>query len=189
MSQVAEPVMRAEVVVTFLRMDRPPADPAPSFPPGLEVVVEPYCSVATYRRLYNTVGASYLWWLRRAMPDAQLAALLRSPAISIHILRDGDRELGFYELDATAWPTVNLSYFGLMPPAVGRGIGLAFLRHAVDQVWSSGARMMTVNTCTADHERALPTYLRAGFRPVREVREHWAVPVRLGLELPARLRG
>ena len=26
---------------------------------------EPYCAVATYRHLYNTVGAPYVWWLRR----------------------------------------------------------------------------------------------------------------------------
>ena len=47
---------------------------------------------------------------------------------------------------------------------------------------------MTVNTCTADHPRALPTYLRAGFRPVREMREEWNVPLRLGLDIPDRLR-
>ena len=46
---------------------------------------------------------------------------------------------------------------------------------------------MTVNTCTADHARALPTYLRAGFRPLRQVREIWDVPTRLGLRIPAHL--
>ena len=47
---------------------------------------------------------------------------------------------------------------------------------------------MTVNTCTADHPRALPTYLRAGFQPVRQVRELWNVPVRLGMRVPQSLR-
>jgi hypothetical protein len=46
-----------------------------------------------------------------------------------------------------------------------------------------------VNTCTADHPRALPTYLRAGFVVVRQVAEDWKVPARLGLEIPDRLRG
>ena len=184
-----EPAVRVAVVVTFLRMDRPPDAPAQPLPEGMQVRLEPYCSVATYRYLYNTVGAQYVWWLRRTVPDPQLAILLRNPALSIHLLYGSDDQVaGFYELDATAWPTVNLSYFGLMPQAVGRGIGLAFLRHAVDEVWSRGARCMTVNTCTADHPRALPTYLRAGFRPVREVRETWNVPLRLGLDIPARLR-
>ena len=184
-----EPVVRVGVVVTFLRMDRPPAEAAPALPPGLRVLPEPYCTVETYRSLYNPIGAAHVWWLRRAMPDYQLAALLRNPAISIHVLRDAqDRAHGFYELDTLPWPSVNLSYFGLMPHAVGHGMGFAFLRHAVDEVWRRGARAMTVNTCTADHPRALPTYVRAGFRVLREQHEEWNVPLRLGLEIPDRLR-
>ena len=184
-----EPTVRVGVVVTFLRMDKAPADPAPPFPPGIRVLPEPYCSVATYRQLYNAVGAAHVWWLRRTMPDQQLAALLRNPAVAIHVLHEqGSGPAGFYELDATSWPTVNLSYFGLMPQAIGHGLGFAFLRHAIDEVWRRGARAMTVNTCTADHPRALPTYLRAGFRPLRAVHEEWNVPLRLGLEIPERLR-
>jgi hypothetical protein len=41
-----------------------------------------------------------------------------------------------------------------------------------------------VNTCDADHPRALPGYLRAGFRPLRNVREHWPIPLRLGMRIP-----
>jgi len=47
---------------------------------------------------------------------------------------------------------------------------------------------MTVNTCTADHPRALPAYLRAGFRMVRQVREVWDVPDGLGMRIPDGLR-
>ena len=76
-----------------------------------------------------------------------------------------------------------------MPRVIGTGIGYAFLRQAVDTVWRKGARGMTVNTCTADHARALPTYLRAGFHVMRQVREVWNVPTRLGLRIPEHLRG
>ena len=184
-----EPVVRVGVVVTFLRMDRAPTEVTPPLPPGVRVLPEPYCTVATYRQLYNAVGAAYVWWLRRTMPDQQLAALLRNPAVSIHVLHDAEGRVGgFYELDATAWPRVNLSYFGLLPHAVGQGMGLAFLRHAIDEVWRRGATAMTVNTCTADHPRALPTYIRAGFHVLRTQREEWKVPVRLGLDIPDRLR-
>ena len=71
---------------------------------------------------------------------------------------------------------------------MGTGVGYAFLRQAVDAVWRQGAGGMTVNTCTADHPRALPNYLRAGFRPLRQVRETWDVPLRLGMPIPERLR-
>ena len=75
-----------------------------------------------------------------------------------------------------------------MPSATGLGLGTAFLRAAVDRAFAEGARALTVNTCTADHPRALPGYLRAGFRPLRAVREVWDVPNQLGLSIPEHLR-
>ena len=183
-----EPAERVAVTVTFLRMDRAPSAPAPSLPAGCQVVPAVACTVPFYRYLYDTVGAEYVWWLRRAMPDGELNALLRDPAVSIHVLNRAGEPAGFFELDARSWPDVNLSYFGLMPHAVGTGIGYAFLRQSVDLTWRMGARGMTVNTCTADHPRALPTYLRAGFHAVRQVREVWQVPIRLGMRIPSHLR-
>ena len=188
MSLTAEPATRVAVTVTFLRMDKPPGDPMPTLGPDGVVARLRACTVEQYRTLYNTVGGPHLWWLRRTMPDRQLAGLLRDPAISIHVLHLGGEPAGFYELDTHNRPVVNLSYFGLMPHAVGRGVGYAFLRHAVDQAWRLGARAVTVNTCTADHPRAMPTYLRAGFRPAREVREEWMIPTRLGMTIPEHLR-
>ncbi len=188
MSHTLENTTRIGVTVTFMRMDQPPAEPAPKLPEGVTVERFSWCSVEQYRRLYNTVGAPYVWWLRRIMSDRELTLLLRHPAISIHVVSVNGVEAGFYELDTSHWPAVNLSYFGLMPHAVGKGFGFAFLRHAVDTGFAMGAKAMTVNTCTADHPRALPAYLRAGFRQVRQVREVWDVPVRLGLVIPDRLK-
>jgi hypothetical protein len=58
----------------------------------------------------------------------------------------------------------------------------------VDEVWRHGAKGMTVNTCTADHPRALPNYFRAGFYVVRQVREVWAVPNYLNMRIPSNLK-
>ncbi len=184
-----EPVARVAVTVTFLRMDRPPREQAPALPLGCQLVHATGCTVGFYRYLYNAVGADYVWWLRRAMPDIDLSALLRDPLVSIHVLYEAGEPCGFFELDQRAWPEVNLSYFGLLPHAIGRGLGSAFLGRAVDLAWSRGTRAMTVNTCTADHPRALPGYMRAGFRPVRQARELWEVPLRLGLRIPTHLLG
>lgn len=180
--------MRANVTVTFLRMDRPPATAAEPLPEHVAVRSLPTCSVSHYRRLYNTVGAPYLWWLRRVMPDRELGALLSRASVSIHVLSYHGQEAGFYELDASYWPAINLSYFGLMPHAVGQRLGTPFLRHAIDGAFAMGARALTVNTCTADHPRALPAYLKAGFRTVRQVPEVWDIPTDLGLKMPAHLR-
>lgn len=180
----AERATPVAVEVTFLRMDRLPDRPAPAFPPGAGVAVAERCTVGFYRYLYDGVGRRHVWWLRRTLADEQIAAILGDPANSVHVLMHGGEPAGFYELDRRNRPVVNLSYFGLLPHALGRGMGRALLRHAVEAAWEGGTRALTVNTCTADHPRALPNYLAAGFRPVRAVREVWQVPARLGLPIP-----
>jgi GNAT superfamily N-acetyltransferase len=184
-----EPVTRIAVDVTFLRMDAPPDGLAPPLPQGATVLRLSRCSVPFYRYLYDTVGRDWVWWLRRTVPDAEIAGLLARPDVSIHVLYQGGEPAGFYEIERRGGETgTNLAYFGLMPHAIGRGVGRSLLRHAIDAAWAEKPRVLTVNTCTADHPRALPNYIAAGFRVVRTMREVWPVPTRLGLPIPERLR-
>ena len=183
-----QPTSRVVVTVTFLRMDERPADRPRPLPSTTTLVTLAACTVPFYRYLYDTVGGPYLWWLRRSLSDDAIEALLRDPGVTISVLYRGGEPAGFFELDLRQRQSVNLSYFGLMPAAIGAGLGTPLLRAAVEMAFEAGARAMTVNTCTADHPRALPGYLRAGFRPVRAVREVWDVPTRLGLSIPEHLR-
>ncbi len=181
------PRTRIAVNVTFLRMERRPAE-AKSLPEDCSLVRLPSPTVAFYRYLYATVGGPYCWWLRRVAPDREIADLLASPAISIHVLyRDGE-PAGFFELDARTGTDVNLAYFGLMPQFIGHGIGYRFLCAAIDAAWLLQPTAVRVNTCTADHPRALPAYLRAGFKPIRTVREVWDIPDALNMPIPFALR-
>ncbi|MFC3126406.1 GNAT family N-acetyltransferase [Pseudoroseomonas globiformis] len=185
---LVEPVVRVAVQVTFLRMAAPPDTPAPALPPDCRLEQVARCTVPFYRYLYNTVGQDYVWWLRRATPDAEIAEILADPAITIHVLYRDGAPAGFFELERRpATGTANIGYFGLLPHAVGQGIGAAFLRAAIDAAWATGQGGVTVNTCTADHPRALPNYLAAGFSRLRVVREIWPVPLRLGLNVPENL--
>ena len=186
---------RVLVTVTFMRMNNRPKRPRAAPPPGVELAPA-RLDVAAYRALYDAVGGRWLWWLRRVMPDELLARHLASPMVAISLLRVEGKVAGFYETDACAWPDVNLNYFGLLPEAMGRGLGRYMLAAAVDEVFAgptgpaglAGLRGMTVNTCTADHARALPNYLAAGFVETRRVREVWDIPRRLGLAIPDHLR-
>jgi len=188
-----QPTTRVGVTVTFLRLDLqavPPgtAAPGPALPGDTSLIRLRACTVPFYRYLYATVGGAYCWWLRRSLADAVLDGILRDPAVSVWALYHGGEPAGFFELDSRNRPAVNLSYFGLMPHATGQGMGAAFLHAAIEAARGEGARAVTVNTCTADHRRALPGYLRAGFKPTRTVREVWDVPNRLGLSIPEHLR-
>ena len=182
-----QPTTRVGVRVTFLRMEERNPAPRP-LPSDTGLVRLDRCSVPFYRYLYGTVGGPYVWWLRRSLADEALASILRNPAVSVHVLYRGGEPAGFFELDATPLPVVNISYFGLMPEATGVGLGAAFLDATVEAAWCEGARAVTVNTCTADHPRALPNYLRAGFQKMRVIEEIWDVPNRLGLVIPSHLR-
>ena len=164
---------------------RPP--PGPALPDNVTLVRLGQCTVPFYRFLYETVGAEYLWWLRRTLSNAALSAILSEPDVSLHVLYCGGEPAGFFELDRRARPIANISYFGLLPHAVGQGLGSAFLSAAIQAAWQGGTRAVTVNTCTADHPRALPGYQRAGFQVVRRVDELWDVPTRLGMTVPGHL--
>ena len=188
LAAAAELTTCVDIRVTFLRMESPPTLPPRPLPAGATVARVQSPSVAFYRYLYNTVGEAHLWWLRRVTADAELAALLGDPRLSIHVLYHAGAPAGFYELDRRTAPDINLSYFGLLPHAVGQRLGTPLLRHAVETAWSENVRAITVNTCTADNPRALPGYLRMGFARLREVREAWNIPTRLALPIPPQLR-
>ena len=185
-----EKTERANVTVVFLRMTRPPARPAPVLPAGVTITRE-RLDVDAYRALYNEIGGPWLWWLRRMMPDDMLARHLASPVVATHLLRIKGEVAGFFETDAGHWPAVNLNYFGLRDGYIGRGLGRVLLDSAVDSVFHGavGLAGMTVNTCSADHPRALPNYIGAGFKEYRRAHEEWDIPVRLGLTVPAHVRG
>lgn len=184
-----EPFERALVTVVFLRMVSRPSRPPVVLPAGVKLAPA-RLDVAAYRALYDDVGGAFLWWLRRLMPDAVLGKHLASPTTSLTLLQVEGEVAGFYELDAGYWPFVNLNYFGLRPKFIGRGLGRLFLDSAVDEVFKGiGPRGMSVNTCNADHPRALPNYLAAGFEEYRRVEERWDIPTRLGFVIPDRLKG
>ncbi len=186
-------ISRIMVDVTFLRMTARPDQPARPLPQDCDLVRVPAPSVGFYRYLYGQVGRDYCWWLRRLAADGEIEALLRDPHISLHVLYRAGEPGGFFELDGRlgGGRDVNIGYFGLMPHLIGSGLGTGFLRAAIDRAWSQvgdGPGMVRVNTCTADHPRAIGCYLRAGFRPARTVREAWDIPDHLGLPIPAHLR-
>ncbi|NVN38218.1 GNAT family N-acetyltransferase [Komagataeibacter swingsii] len=179
---------RVGVDVTFLCMDRAPPGIPPALPHGYSIRQTFRPGVAWYRGLYDAVGADYCWWLRRVMPDGELAGLLSSPGIGVYVLYDGDVPAGFCELDSRYAPDINIAYFGLLPAWIGRGVGQVFLHQMVARAWAMNPAVLRVNTCSADHPRALPNYQRAGFRKVRTIRETWTIPDTLGLKIPAHLR-
>ena len=167
----AEPIASGHlrVTTTSLEMRRCPegARRAPIWPPGSRVDRAIRPGLAFYRFLYDAVGEDWLWHERRRWSDAALLAHISDPSIEIWVLTADGQPAGFAELDLRTPDNVELSYFGLLPAFIGRGLGPRLLHWAIHQAWRPATRRFWVHTCDLDHPAALGTYRRAGFVPFR----------------------
>ncbi len=156
------------LMTTYLEMNAPQEDAPASLPEGSFILRAAPPSLAFYRFLYNGVGEAHNWVDRRALTDEALAALVCAPEVYVYVLYHRGNPAGFIELDARRLPDVQIVYFGLMPDAVGKGMGRAFLQAGVRAAWDLRPARVWVHTCSEDHPAALPLYEKVGFRRYRE---------------------
>ena len=155
---------RIPMTVTFLEMNARPVMAPPPQPRGkVALLKSEKPPVHFYRYLYDTIGADYFWVDRKKLTPQALAEVIGDPANQLFVLYTEGTPAGMAELDFRKPGTCNISYFGLMPEAVGRRLGSFFLYHSVMNAWAAGIARLSVNTCTLDHPRALPLYQRLGF--------------------------
>lgn len=117
--------------------------------------------------LYDAVGADYEWvdWHNR--PVATLDAYLANPDIQLFTLLSNGWPNGFFMLERKENTICDLAYFGLVPEAIGKGLGTWLLKTAIFAAWDlPDVEKLTLNTCTLDHPRALAHYQKHGFVPV-----------------------
>ena len=163
---------RLKAVVTDLQLELP-AGPRVKAPTGQAIallhVVRP--PLHFYRYLMFRVGKPWTWVYRLRMGDAELESIVHAETTVIKVVLLDGAPAGFFELDLAAKPEAELSYFGLMPHATGRGLGSWFLSEAIETAAENGIKMLRLNTNSLDHPAALPLYQRLGFVPVgrREV--------------------
>lgn len=168
-----QPGEEIEYVVTYLEMTARPGFPWPPLRSGSQCLLvkaeapPPWYFLA----LYDAVGGPHEWtdWHRR--DRAELAAFVGDPKVELFTLLHHGWPAGFFMLDARNPGECNLAYFGLVPEALGLGLGRWLLETAVLSGWDRpGVTRMMVNTNTLDHPAALSLYQKVGFVPVdREV--------------------
>jgi GNAT superfamily N-acetyltransferase len=157
-----------EVVRTYLELRSPEQlRPARFVDPAVRVVCREAIENAHYRRLYETVGAPWHWTDRNQWSEEKLASHLARAVISVWECVVDDASAGFFELEQHADGSVEIAYFGLAPPFIGRGLGKALLSRAAEEAWALGAERVWLHTCTLDSPRALPNYEARGFTPFK----------------------
>jgi len=165
------PAGKIASVVTFLEMRKPPPLRPPQTPASLSVRRIENPSIDWYRKLYRAVGQEWLWFSRLRMKDQELAAIIQDPQVLIYAASDGNEDKGLLELDARVGSEIEISYFGLTSDLVGRGAGQYLMGCALKAAWDRNPDRVWVHTCTLDHARALPFYLKAGFVPYKRAIE------------------
>jgi len=159
-----------DYTVTWLEMTECPAYPWPALPAThpatlLHAEAPP---VWYFLSLYDAVGRDYAWEDMHREDPAKLQDWLNTSDVALYTLMVKGWPHGFFLLDAREPQVSELAYFGLVPEAVGQGLGRYLLRTAILTAWGrEGLEKLTVNTCTLDHPRALQTYQANGFSPVR----------------------
>jgi ribosomal protein S18 acetylase RimI-like enzyme len=122
-----------------------------------------------FRYLYREVGRRWHWVDRLPWTDERIREHLATPGVEIWVLSTDGVPAGYVELARGAGGVVEIAYLGLLPEFIGRGAGQALLAAALGRAWDSpDTTRVWLHTCTLDHPRALPNYLAAGFRVVRE---------------------
>ncbi len=148
---------------TYLEMHSSPSSVASPPCDGIEVAKADKPSTEFYRHLYRTVGEQFHWVDRLVMPADELRATIQDDRVEIYVLSVDGETAGYSELDHRQAGEIELTYFGLFPQFVGKGLGKYFLDWSLRKAWSYQPRRVWVHTCDLDHPAALPTYLKAGF--------------------------
>jgi GNAT superfamily N-acetyltransferase len=170
-----------DITVTYLEMTTPPLNAPSAANDEAQILLVERPTVSFYRYLYETVGEAYLWYERRGLDDETLRRIIHDPGVALYVLYVGGVPAGYSELDGRRHPDVELSYFGLIPEFLGRGLGPYLLRRTIAEAWARKPSRLWVHTCTLDHPSAMDIYRRAGFKPYRREKRTIADPRLSGL--------
>ncbi|WP_204041319.1 GNAT family N-acetyltransferase [Acrocarpospora phusangensis] len=144
------------------RKDLRRAAPAP-----VEIVRAEIPSPEFSRFLYTAVGGGWHWTDRLPWTPEQWSEWL-SGDVETWVAYHRGTPAGYAELHGQAGGNVEVAYFGLLPYAIGKGIGGHLLSEAVSRAWErEGTRRVWVHTCSLDGPAALPNYQARGFRVFR----------------------
>ncbi|MTI43580.1 acetyltransferase (GNAT) family protein [Roseibium hamelinense] len=176
------PNNKIAVVVTHLEMIKKPSSRLAG--DRNDVVLKRWQrpDASAYKSLFREIGEDWIWFGRLVEPDAALEALLCEPTRENYLPMRGQKPIGTLELNFQDPANVELSYFGLVPSAIGGGVGRWLMAQAVEIAWSRPeTKRLWLHTCTADSPQAMRFYQSCGFRPFKRSIEVADDPRTLGI--------
>ncbi|WP_299815428.1 GNAT family N-acetyltransferase [uncultured Roseibium sp.] len=173
---------KVAVVVTNLEMLKAPEAPLAQARDDLTLDRWPSPDIDAYRRLFRQIGEDWIWFGRLIQEDAALEKILREPTREIFLPKRDGAPVGTLEIDYAKPEEPEISYFGLIPAAIGGGAGRWLMAQAVEMAWARPeTRRLWLHTCTADSPQAMRFYQSCGFRPCKRSVEIADDPRLMGL--------
>ena len=169
----------AAVVLNLEMRAKPAARPAIDGPWRLVPQRDP--DAAWYRTLFRHIGEPYLWVSRLRMTDEVLLRAIRDPQVHLFTLQVDGADEGILELDFRVPGECEIAFLGVTERLVGTRAARFLMNEALDRAWTSGIERVWLHTCTLDHPKAIPFYLRSGFVPYKYQVEILDDPRALGL--------
>ncbi len=159
------PPEKLATIVTSLEMFSKPEQQAREKKPGWTLTFVENPDVEWYRDLYRNIGQEWLWFSRAIMPAEELATIIGNPKVEIRALEVDGKVAGLLELDYRVDGECELAFLGVTDGYLGQGVGKWLMNHAIDLAWNNSINRLWIHTCTLDHPRALPFYIKSGFKP------------------------
>ncbi len=161
------PKDKIATVVTSLEMfEKPLSLPEPCNKKWtLRLVDKP--DVEWYRDLYRSIGQDWLWFQRILMADEDLRSILHDTDVEVRVLEVDGNSKGILELDYRNEGEGEIAFLGLTADLTGKGAGSWLMKQALEMAWLRPVKRLWIHTCTLDHPRALPFYIRSGFVPFK----------------------
>ena len=151
-------------VVTCLEMTEKPVL-RPAADTGFTLERMGNADTERFRALFRAIGRDIMWFSRLMLDEAALAGIIGDAKVFCFALVKEGQDIGLLELDFRAEGQCELSFFGVVPSAVGGGAGRYLMNEALTRAWAEPITRMWVHTCNYDHPNALGFYQRSGFRP------------------------
>lgn len=113
--------------------------------------------------LYQYVGGDWQWNNRLGWTDEEWMYYVNSALVHTWLgLKEGSI-VGYFELQEQG-SGVEIAYFGITPPFIGKGYGGYLLCRCLEEAWRLNPGRVWVHTCSLDHPAALPNYISRGMK-------------------------
>ena len=126
--------------------------------------------------LFAGVGLPWKWYSRLDWTMEQWDSYFSSGKVKTFLGFEGNKIIGYYEIEEGEGQNVEIKFFGLFPGFIGSGLGGMFLSHAVDSSFGMNACRVWLHTCSNDSGSALKNYIDRGFRIFKEEKQVEYVP-------------